>query len=260
MSLVISDTHGDLMKLKAFSRYRPDTEHIIAGDIFDAWEYISDTELIASIRYALDPKNKFVLILGNHEAQYLEDPPFSCSGKRLNSLYTKLCRENQHKFCFALNRDNVLITHAGVTANFEKLTISQTVEYLEDIWNAYLELSGHKRISYVAELRDTKNDIFGCSARSGGTSKLDGPLWARPARVLETIQYSTKFSQCFGHTERSEPTIEYINKDLDILHANTDTKKWCCFNTESLKFEFFGNYTSAQIVEMERITKIADYT
>jgi len=241
MSLIVSDLHGDLSKLKAFLAYRPEEEHIHAGDICDDWT-APDKQVEDTIKLCFAKKSNMIQIVGNHDLCYMAYPPFQCSGHRWNAEKTyDLIRKHEKKFKMAIVRDGFLITHAGVDEWFLKegrTEIEDIANYIEGEWQRWL-ISDRNPSFWKTQ------DIFWISRISGGSSEFGGPLWARPG--FDAIDRS--YSQVFGHTERRELKWEYFNPESNIMHVNTDCKVYACFNTKTRQFEKFGHGMTTTMFE-----------
>jgi hypothetical protein len=224
MSLVISDVHGNLPKLKAFLAFKPSEEHIILGDILDTRnKTITDADIEECWNLMLSSGATF--IWGNHELHYLFYPPFICSGYR-HGNYTKLVEESKEKFGVALVRDNMLLTHAGVAPEMEMTEdINEQCQYMNDEFSRYL-----KDVPASPIMRTSRGDfspIFNIGTIRGGTDRFGGIFWLDYRYEL----LSTKWNQVFGHCN-SDLILTF---DADHLHVAIDCKAWQCFDTASKK-------------------------
>lgn len=173
---------------------------IFVGDYCDAYEvedvYIT-TNLIDIIEYKKEFPNKVVLLLGNHDCQYLFNyTTHGCSGFR-SGMYEnlhQLLEGNKNLFQVAHQVDNYLWSHAGVSSLWYK-------KFLEV---AHLELEGN--------LAQKINDTFNSSkewiisqvgySRGGLRGDYGGPLWADASET----QFAplAGLHQIVGHTPQRD--------------------------------------------------------
>jgi 3',5'-cyclic AMP phosphodiesterase CpdA len=121
---------------------------VFLGDYVDHWT-ASDFSIYRNlqdiIKFKKRNKNKVVLLLGNHDIQYMYYPKFQCSGFR-STMQMDLSRLfNNNKDCFqvAYQRDNYIFTHAGITnawySDFLRLPILKEIrddkDTLADLFN-----------------------------------------------------------------------------------------------------------------------------
>lgn len=242
MALIIGDLHGDIEKLKAFLKHKPDEEHIHVGDICDDWT-ASDKQIEDTIKLCFVKKSKLINLVGNHDINYMAFPPFNCSGHRWQAEKTyDLIRKHEKKFKMAVVRDDFLITHGGVDAYFNRhnMTVEDIADYIENQWQRWL--TSDRFVGYWRE-----QDIFWISRVSGGTSEYGGPLWARPG--FDNVDKA--YSQVFGHTERRDgPRAEYFDPNTGVIHFNVDGKRYICFNTKTRQLETFGHGLTTKEFEL----------
>ena len=116
--VIIGDLHGkDCWKEVDPNKY---DKVIFLGDYVDHWT-LPDKVIYNNLREIIEFKEKFPdkvdLLLGNHDVQYLHFPHYLCSGYRpsMQHLLTQLFKEYEDLFSVAYQKDNYLISHAGVT-------------------------------------------------------------------------------------------------------------------------------------------------
>jgi len=75
MAIICSDLHCNWEKVERFLAYKPEEEHIFAGDILDSYRYSFDSA-IKSLNLLLE--SDCILLWGNHDIVYadLENKPF----------------------------------------------------------------------------------------------------------------------------------------------------------------------------------------
>lgn len=204
--LTISDLHGrTVWKEVNFSAY---DRIIFLGDYVDSYN-VDDETIYNNLREIIQLKrrqpDKFVLLTGNHDAQYLHFPHYRCSGFRAwaQPALSDLFRQHQTLFDIAHQGEAHLFTHAGVTNK----------------WLSYLLLKiGHDAalITPDFDLAGLLNDIhkqpltfrnilFEVGPRRGGYDAFSGPVWAD--RSETKVDYLTGFHQVVGHTPVDDFTI-----------------------------------------------------
>lgn len=98
---------------------------IFLGDYVDAF-VVPDGPMRENLENLIAFKKKFpekvILLIGNHDLQYLEwpEPAFICSGFRpqMQTILTAIFQENRELFQVAYQIKNYLFTHAGLTKQF----------------------------------------------------------------------------------------------------------------------------------------------
>lgn len=204
--ITISDLHGRSSWLQIdvdqFDKV------IFLGDYTDSYE-LSDEIILENLVQILQLKtlhpDKIVLLIGNHDAQYLHFPHYRCSGFRpsmqmaLSELFTK----NQSHFQIAHQEGSYLFTHAGVsnrwlshlpkTALDTKLELNlQTPEQLAGLMNQ------------MHQDRMLRTSLFDVSYLRGGFDEAGGPVWADKRET--STDYLSGWHQVVGHT----PVTEFV--------------------------------------------------
>jgi len=121
--LIIGDLHGkDCWKDVNINKY---DKVIFLGDYVDHWT-LPDRFIYQNLKEIIELKREnpgeMELLLGNHDVQYLHYPHYLCSGFRpsMQRSLTLLFNENRDLFKVAYQKDNNLISHAGVTNRWYK--------------------------------------------------------------------------------------------------------------------------------------------
>src|SRR6266446_697883 len=116
--IAVGDLHGkDCWKEIDFT---PFDKVIFIGDYTDSFS-ATDDEIFSNLQEIVLLKKanreKFILLLGNHDVQYLHFPYFSCSGFRptAQKQLTTFFKENRKSFQMAWEEKHHLFTHAGVS-------------------------------------------------------------------------------------------------------------------------------------------------
>jgi 3',5'-cyclic AMP phosphodiesterase CpdA len=116
--IIIGDLHGkDCWRDIQIERY---DKVIFLGDYVDHWT-LPDRVIYQNLQNIIDLKKrhhqKIELMLGNHDVQYLHFPHYLCSGFRpgMQRSLTLLFNEHRGLFKVAYQRENYIISHAGIT-------------------------------------------------------------------------------------------------------------------------------------------------
>ena len=180
---------------------------IFIGDYVDSFtvnniQMKKNLEDIISFKKACP--DKVVLLLGNHDVQYIVDNTM-CSGFRpeMKWDFGDIFNKNIDLFTMAHVVDTphypTLFTHAGVTT-----------EWVEELREEFRNDVSHKRDMFSEHAEDPipelinsawtfqMSSLFNVDSASGGSSKWAGCLWARPAKLKK---YGVSgYNQVVGHT------------------------------------------------------------
>jgi 3',5'-cyclic AMP phosphodiesterase CpdA len=158
--LIIGDLHGkDCWKEVNPFKY---DKVIFLGDYVDHWT-LPDRFIYQNLKEIIELKKEnpedIELLLGNHDVQYLHYPHYLCSGFRpsMQRSLTMLFNENRNLFKVAYQKDNYLISHAGVTNRWYKdlleLRLVQQIrdeaDTVADLVNK-VELTAHRWLLHQA--------------------------------------------------------------------------------------------------------------
>ncbi|UFH56811.1 metallophosphoesterase [Spirosoma sp. KNUC1025] len=203
--LTISDLHGrTVWKETNFDTY---DRVIFLGDYTDS--YVVDDETIYNNLYEIiqlkrKARNKFVLLIGNHDAQYLHFPNYRCSGFRawaqpsLSNLFAKY----ESFFQIAHQEKTYLFTHAGVTNRWMARLLEKTGREMPGVTPDY-NLAGLLNDIHQQTIR-IQNLLFEVGPKRGGSDLFSGPVWAD--RSETKADYLPEFHQVVGHTPIDEFT------------------------------------------------------
>ncbi|WP_338875592.1 metallophosphoesterase [Spirosoma sp. SC4-14] len=204
MKLVtISDLHGRTMwKDLNVNDY---DQVIFLGDYTDSYVVDDDTiytnlsDIIGLKRLYSD---KVILLIGNHDAQYIHYPNYRCSGFRTwaQAELTALFAQNQDLFQIAHQHNAYLFTHAGITNQWLARLLAKTNHTMETITPTY-DLAGLINSIHQQPLQSI---LFEVSPKRGGSDSFGGPVWAD--RSETRVDYLTNFHQIVGHT----PTDQFL--------------------------------------------------
>ena len=125
--LAIGDLHGkSCWQVIDFSEY---DKVIFMGDYVDSTNH-SDEEILDNLKAVLAVKEQFpekvVLLLGNHDIQYLYYPEYRCSGFRpsMQVVLTALFNRYKHLFQIAYQVNNYLFSHAGLSGPWHERLVA----------------------------------------------------------------------------------------------------------------------------------------
>lgn len=218
--VIIGDLHGkDCWKEVDPNQY---DKVIFLGDYVDHWT-LPDKVIYNNLREIIELKlaipDKVELLLGNHDVQYLHFPHYLCSGYRpsMQHLLTQLFKEYGDLFSVAYQKDNYLISHAGVTnkwyRQFNALSfidkIRDETDTVADILNK-VELTSHRWILHQA-------------GASRGGEGAGGVTWADRKELIEDMLDG--YYQIVGHTVISD--VECVEQEgkgalfIDVLDTFT---------------------------------------
>lgn len=169
---------------------------IFLGDYVDGYDYgdkaIYDN-LEAIVQLKRSNPDKVVLLIGNHDAQYMHFPDYSCSGFRptMQSRLGDFFTQHRPLFQIAYQQDSHLFTHAGVSQNW--------YHYREQYINRVdSDASLADRLNALYERSSTRDFLFDVGPRRGGGQAFGGPVWADRSETIKN--YLPDYHQVVGHT------------------------------------------------------------
>ncbi len=222
--LTISDLHGrTVWKDIDLSRY---DLVIFLGDYTDS--YVFDDETIYNnlddiIQLKAQSPDRFVLLIGNHDAQYLHFPHYRCSGFReaAQQALSLLFAEHKDLFRIAYQQGNFLFTHAGVSNKWLTHFLSKTNNE-SSATTADYNLAGLLNEAHIQSLR-IRDVLFEIGPRRGGYDAFSGPVWAD--RSETRADFLAGFHQVVGHTPVNDfTTIKNETGSItytDVLQTKT---------------------------------------
>jgi predicted phosphodiesterase len=218
--LIIGDLHGkDIWQKIDIKRY---DKIVFVGDYVDHWTLPDSTirlNLENIIKLKRQYMEKFELLLGNHDIQYLHYPHYLCSGFRpsMQRSLSFLFRNNADIFKVAYLRGNTLVSHAGVTNKW------------------YKEFSNHRIIKGMNDENWTVADLFNkvestvhrwLLHQAGSSRGGEGPggiTWADKTELIADMLDG--YHQIVGHTVVPQP--EFVQQTdssatfIDVLDTMT---------------------------------------
>jgi predicted MPP superfamily phosphohydrolase len=179
---------------------------IFVGDYVDSFT-ISNIEMKKNLEDIIFFKktcpDKVVLLLGNHDVQYIVSDQI-CSGYRseMRMDFYDIFHKNIDLFKLAHQIGNVLWTHAGVTAGwwteFQKEMYNPNNRFIEIARdNITANYAGLLNLGWEMKL----DSIYNVDHISGGFQMWAGPLWVRPHVLNKHALEDVK--QIVGHTPQA---------------------------------------------------------
>ena len=204
--LTISDLHGrTVWRESDLTLY---DKVIFLGDYTDSYT-VDDETIYANLNEIIQLKRKrpkkFVLLIGNHDAQYMHFPYYRCSGFRswaqpsLSNLFAK----HGSLFQVAYQQGEYLFSHAGVTNQWLRHAQVKTGTDVTSVQADY-DLAGFLNDIHRQPLQ-VRNLLFEVGPKRGGYDAYSGPVWAD--RSETKTDYLTGFQQIVGHTPVEDFTV-----------------------------------------------------
>lgn len=233
-TLSIGDIHGLSVWKKALLGECYDMDNfdkiIFVGDYVDSF-HISPVEQLANLNSIIEFKKAFpekiILLLGNHDVQYMHFPKYRCSGFQA-AIYPELHRifnDNKNLFQLSYQIDNTIWTHAGIHRGWYNRYIKNIVEN-----NPELTLSDILNDLYNKE----DNCIFTVGIERGGMDRISGPLWID--RSLLWKKPISNYTQIVGHTRitdgRGIKINTISNKNAEVVFIDLLEDQYPIFYTK----------------------------
>ena len=206
---------------------------VFVGDYVDSFELgnkviLRNLENIIFFKRMLP--DKVVLLLGNHDVQYIVQNEI-CSGYRseMRPDLANLFNDNKDIFQLAYQVNSEkgihLWTHAGVTREWLKDTKREIFSPKYRLYPVIEEYENSDIADLLNILWEIRNDrIFNIDAHSGGFDLWAGPIWVRPD-ILSHF-YIEGVNQIVGHTPHKAIRIdELVNSKhyyIDRLFGKDD--------------------------------------
>lgn len=217
--IALGDTHGR-ENWKAITRKNDFDKVIFIGDYFDSHEGVSPKQQKENFKDIIAFKkanpNKVILLIGNHDFQYLKTSNETYSQFQplhkadIQGLLHKAIDENLMQMCYAYK--DILFTHAGVTKTWCKannVDLSNIQQSINDLFknkpNAFRFTSG-------------KN------GNRNGDDITQSPIWVRPKSLYMDKIPNYTWQAC-GHTT------------MDTIAGLNGSRK---FYTDGMMFETSG--------------------
>lgn len=193
---------------------------VFLGDYVDSY-YFKDEEiqrnLEAIIQFKLSEPDKVVLLIGNHDAQYIHFPDYSCSGLRptMRAALSGLFAQYSQLFQIAYQQEMYLFTHAGVSNDWYHYR-EQYIDQIDPGAPLADQLNG------MYQRGSTTSFLFDVGPKRGGNEAFGGPVWADRSETVK--DYLTHYHQVVGHT-RTPEIVTFGNAASSITYIDvTETK------------------------------------
>lgn len=197
--LTISDLHGRSVWQEAdIDQY---DRVIFLGDYTDSHVFDDETiyrNLLNIIWLKHQNPHKVVLLIGNHDAQYLHFPYYRCSGfrERAQGQLSSLFSMNASLFQIAHQERDYLFSHAGVTKKWLAHFLVKIGSESNECKSA-CNLAGLLNEAHGREMR-FRDLLFDVGPKRGGVQAFGGPIWAD--RSETSADFLMGFRQVVGHT------------------------------------------------------------
>jgi len=209
--LAIGDLHGkSCWQVIDFSEY---DKVVFMGDYVDSTSH-SDEEILDNLNAVMAVKEQFpekvVLLLGNHDIQYLYYPDYRCSGFRpsMQVNLTTFFSRYKHLFQIAYQVNNYLFSHAGLSSPWHE----RLVALLDKI--PLGEMSARSNLAAVLNGLDQtwhRGLLHEVGIIRGGPKEFGGVTWADKEELRNHPLEG--FHQVVGHNP--VPYIEALSFDDD---------------------------------------------
>ena len=218
--LIIGDQHGkDIWQKIDINRY---DKIVFVGDYVDHWT-LPDSAIRLNLENIIKLKRqymeKFELLLGNHDIQYLHYPHYLCSGFRpsMQKSLSFLFRRNCDIFKVAYQRGNTIISHAGITNKwFSEFNEVQIVKQIQEENDTVADLVNKTE-------RTALRWILHQAGSSRGGEGPGGITWADRKELIADMLDG--YHQIVGHTVIQQP--EFVQQEdrsatfIDVLDTMT---------------------------------------
>lgn len=199
---------------------------VFLGDYVDSKGQFTDREEVENLEAIIQLKQKYpekiVLLLGNHDIQYLYYPNHMANTFNYNTKEVFLALFNTYKNCFsyAFQMQYHLWTHAGVSRSWYNKHLA--------VINALCDGDPYPQLATILNAMEKKHlDVLtSCSPLRSGFCAEGGIVWADKKETEE--DYLPGLHQYVGHTK--VPAITTIGDEQSSIHYLD------CLNTEEKYF------------------------
>lgn len=271
--LIIPDVHGNWFKTAKYIKTHKDwaDKVVLLGDYVDDFDIskhglpmINGIKEVCSM--AREEPEKFEILLGNHDYQYIVGAKYSGYNPKYRVDYQKVFMDNIDLFKIAVELDGWVFSHAGFSSTWcTKHGINSDIfgEYEKKRYGMnqeeWISMCVTERVNkifqnaFTSEERRADLDIFdhtiGVDDYYGsGDTKRASPIWIRPTALLNDMHFP---QQIVGHTETYFPPLYLKSKHDDklIVIDSPGHDYYTFFDTEKLPTEFLT------MLESERLQK-----
>jgi len=233
-TILLGDTHGRTLWKDAITKESPD-QVVFIGDYFDSLDISSEKQL-ENFMDILEYKRRIpntILLIGNHDFHYMFNyERYTGFQPKMYPTINHLLTDNKDLFQMAFLLDDLLCTHAGVSAEWLKDNdISEDADIVSEINNLFI-------------VQPRKFMFTGLDPTGGDTYQT--PIWIRPVQLMRANKNSSlkkAYRQVVGHTQvGADASIEMLEKFtggryflIDVIHQG----KYLVYNDGELTFGKF---------------------
>lgn len=206
--IVIGDIHGESCWKEIVEKHTGG-KYIFLGDYCDPYnqDLFEDdvlNNLSQIIRFKQEHRDNVILLLGNHDVQYIDDTAELCSRYmvRINDEIEELFKENKDSFQKIYADSNLLFTHAGISQNWFNANFASTDKEL------FLEAINNPDNACV---------LNHCGKARGGRMPYGGIFWADKSEMRPPLN---GYIQIVGHSRVPEIIFKKINDDTAIFFCD----------------------------------------
>jgi predicted MPP superfamily phosphohydrolase len=209
-TLSIGDIHGMnvLSEIKLVDKVEQYDKIIFVGDYVDSFN-IDNLTMIDTLKqiinYKIENPDKVILLLGNHDIQYLLGySKYGCSGYRAeisSDLYT-IFNENRDLFQVAYQYDNYIWTHAGIHQGWFEFSFKGDID--ENIADQLNKEDWYKNQS-----------LFDVGHIRGGYKNVGGPFWCDKTELRSAPLKG--YNQIVGHTTNKYNIEKEYVKNCELV-------------------------------------------
>ena len=190
--IIIGDIHGESTWMDIVEKH-PGCKYIFLGDYCDPYRYdLSDEDVIANlcsiIEFKKQEPDNVVLLLGNHDIQYLYHEAERCS-RRMEKAETQirdLLNANISLFQWGEKVEKIVFTHAGISQGWFRFASDKADK--GDI------------LKFITA-PENKEIAFSCGYYRGGVAPHSGFFWADRRELDEPLP---GYVQVVGHSRVHE--------------------------------------------------------
>lgn len=206
--IVIGDIHGEQTWKNIINKH-PKEKYIFLGDYCDPYNQdLFEDEVLNNlsqiIKFKQEHSDDVILLLGNHDMQYIDETAEFCSRYmvRINNEIEELFKENKDSFQKIHAEGNLLFTHAGISQNWFKTNFANMDkgDILEIINNP-----------------DNTSVLNHCGKVRGGRMPYGGIFWADKNEMCNPMN---GFIQIVGHTRVSDILLKCIDENTAIFFCD----------------------------------------
>lgn len=211
-AIYVGDLHGRIYAFeKAVEQFEQEKldKLVFMGDYVDSIDYTSleiKYLLKQVIQYKKENPEKVILLLGNHDWQYMYGEEYRCSGFRPEielDLY-QLFNDNEELFQVAWRNGDYMATHGGLLSDWI-YRYANRLDYYSDKFG--IDRVNNLDILLNAISKTTDRWILATipTIRGGVPGSIGGPLWADISEIKEGASCIHKYVHIVGHSK--VPTI-----------------------------------------------------